>query len=46
MHIPAIAVEFLGTFIFFFVILSTGNGWIIGLTLALLIFVFGKNVLN
>jgi glycerol uptake facilitator-like aquaporin len=42
MHIPAIAVEFLGTFIFFFVIVSTGNGWIIGLTLALLIFVFGK----
>jgi glycerol uptake facilitator-like aquaporin len=42
MHIPGIAVEFLGTFIFFFVILSTGNGWIIGLTLALLIFAFGK----
>ena len=42
MHIPGIVVEFLGTFIFFFVILATGNAWIIGLTLALLIFAFGK----
>ena len=42
MHIPGIAVEFLGTFIFFFVLLATGNAWALGLTLALLIFAFGK----
>lgn len=42
MNIPGIFVEFLGTYIFFFVILATGNAWAIGLTLALLIFAFGK----
>ena len=42
MHIPGIAVEFIGTFIFFFTIVATGNAWLIGLVLALLIFAFGK----
>ena len=34
--------EFIGTFIFLFVIIATGNAWLIGLTLALVIFVLGK----
>lgn len=33
--------EFLGTFVFLYVIVATGNAWLIGLTLALLILVGG-----
>lgn len=42
MYVPGIFVEFLGSFIFFFVIISTGNALAIGATLALLIFAFSK----
>ena len=35
-------VEFLGTFIFLFSIIATGNAMIIGLTLALVILSLGK----
>jgi glycerol uptake facilitator-like aquaporin len=41
-NIPGAVIEFLGSFIFFIVILATRNAWVIGATLALLIFVFGK----
>lgn len=36
-----VAVEFVGTFIFLFVITYTGNPWAIGLTLALLAYFLG-----
>lgn len=41
MNIPALLVEFLGTFIFLFVIVATGNPWAIGGTLAVLIYLGG-----
>ena len=34
--------EFLGTYIFLFVIIATGNAWAIGLTLALVIYILGN----
>lgn len=37
----AILVEFLGSFIFFSVIVATGNAWAIGATLAVVIFLGG-----
>jgi aquaporin Z len=41
MNIPALAVEFLGTFIFLYVIVATGNPWAIGGTLAVLAYLGG-----
>jgi aquaporin Z len=41
MNIPALAVEFLGTFIFLYVIVATGNPWAIGGTLAALAYLGG-----
>jgi len=41
MNIPALAVEFLGTFIFLYVIVATGNPWAIGATLAVLAYLGG-----
>jgi len=38
MNFLALLIEFLGTFIFFSVILATGNPWAIGAALAVLIF--------
>lgn len=43
MNLLAILVEFLGTFIFLSVIVATGNAWMIGATLAVLIY-FGAAV--
>lgn len=37
----AVLVEFLGSFIFFSVIVATGNAWAIGATLAVVIFLGG-----
>ena len=37
----AVLVEFLGSFIFFSVIVATGNAWAIGATLAIVIFLGG-----
>jgi aquaporin Z len=34
--------EFFGTYIFLFVIIATGNAWVIGLTLALVIYLLGN----
>lgn len=42
MNIPALAVEFLGTFIFLYVIVATGNPWAIGATLAVLAYLGGS----
>jgi aquaporin Z len=42
MNLLAVLVEFLGTFIFLSVIVATGSWWIIGLTLAILIFLAGS----
>jgi len=42
MNIPALAVEFLGTFIFLYVIVATGNPWAIGATLAVLAYLGGE----
>ena len=42
MHFPAILAELIGTFIFFFVIVATGNAYAIGATLTLVILLFGK----
>ena len=42
MNFNKLFAEFIGTFIFLFVIITTGNAWFIGLTLALVIFVLGK----
>ena len=42
MNILAILVEFLGTFIFLSVIVSTGNAWAIGGTLAILALLGGS----
>jgi glycerol uptake facilitator-like aquaporin len=41
MNLLAVAVEFLGTFIFLSVIVATGNPWAIGATLAVLAFLGG-----
>jgi len=41
MNLPAIITEFLGTFIFLYVIVATGNPWAIGGTLAVLIYLSG-----
>ena len=41
MNLPALVPEFLGTFIFLFVIIATGNPWAIGATLAVLIYLGG-----
>ena len=41
MNIPALLVEFLGTFIFLYVIVATGNPWAIGATLAVLTYLGG-----
>lgn len=41
MKYEAVGVEFVGTFIFLFVIAYTGNPWAIGLTLALLAYFLG-----
>jgi glycerol uptake facilitator-like aquaporin len=41
MNFLAVVVEFLGTFIFLSVIISTGNPWIFGATLAILAFLAG-----
>jgi aquaporin Z len=41
MNALAVAIEFLGTFIFLSVIVATGNAWAIGATLALLILLGG-----
>jgi len=41
MNLAAVFVEFLGTFIFLYVIVATGNPWAIGATLALLAFFGG-----
>jgi glycerol uptake facilitator-like aquaporin len=38
MNLLAVLTEFLGSFIFLSVIVATGNPWMIGLTLAVLIF--------
>lgn len=38
MNLLAVLVEFLGTFIFLSVIVATGNAWMIGATLAVLIY--------
>jgi aquaporin Z len=38
----AILVEFVGTLVFFYVIIATGNAFFIGLTLALCIYLGGK----
>jgi glycerol uptake facilitator-like aquaporin len=42
LHLLAILVEFLGTFIFLSVIVATGNPWAIGGTLAALILLGGS----
>lgn len=42
MNISGIVVEFIGSLIFFSVILATRNALMIGATLAFLIFAFGK----
>jgi aquaporin Z len=42
MKIGKSVAEFLGTYIFLFVILLTGCGWSIGLTLSIMIYLFGK----
>lgn len=42
MNLPALLVEFLGTFIFLYVIVATGNPWAIGLTLAVLAYLGGS----
>ena len=34
--------EFIGTFVVLFVIIATGNAWLIGLTLAIVIYLLGK----
>ena len=41
MNLPALLVEFLGTFIFLYVIVATGNPWAIGATLAVLAYLGG-----
>ena len=41
LNLPAVLVEFLGTFIFLTVIVATGNPWAIGATLAVVIFLGG-----
>ena len=41
MNLPAVLVEFFGTFIFLYVIVATGNPWAIGGTLALLAYLGG-----
>jgi len=41
MNLPAVLTEFLGTFIFLYVIVATGNPWAIGGTLAVLIYLGG-----
>jgi aquaporin Z len=41
MNIPALVTEFLGTFIFLFVVIATANPWAIGATLAALIYLGG-----
>ena len=42
MNLNKLLVEFLGTYVFILVIIITGNAWLIGLTLSLLIYNFGK----
>ena len=42
MNFTKLFAEFIGTFVFLFVIITTGNAWLIGLTLALVIVVLGK----
>jgi aquaporin Z len=41
MNIPGILAEFIGTTIFLLVIIITGNPWLIGLSLALIILILG-----
>ena len=42
MNLNGTLVEFFGTTIFLYVIIATGNPWLIGLTLALLIYFLGN----
>jgi len=42
MKLNNVVAEFLGTYVFLFVIIATGNAWAIGLTLALVILFLGK----
>ena len=41
MNVKGVLAEFVGTTIFLFVIIATGNPWLIGLSLALIILVLG-----
>lgn len=42
MNVKGTLAEYVGTTIFLYVIIATGNAWLIGLTLALVILLFGN----